>query len=478
MLKKLRGKKTAKRILIFLAIIIVPAFVLWGSGSVTRNRNDPAFVGSISGRKVSLLDYREALDAVRVQAFIRFGDNLPEAEKYLNLESQAWDRLLLLAEAKKRRLSASDREVVDLIASYPFFKNKGRFDNKIYSSMLQYEFRVQPRAFEEQARQNLVISKLFRSLTDNIRVSEEDIKEGYRRLNEQISLDYIASLPSQFAKDISFSDEEVRNYFLKENLQFKQPLSFNIEYVMIPLGEEKATKEKIKNAFLRLRKKEELNKIAKDLDIEAKETGMFAQAESIPGIGWSPQIMGFISKLKTGECLAPVRMDRYYYLLRLKTRKEPHIPEFETIKTKVREALIKYSAQKIARERIEMCLKKLKTMPGGEVRPASFARAAKECGLKTDSTALFKYDSYLEGIGVADIFWTTAQSLKASGFSDIIQMPSGFYIIQLKTKVPFDEKKFSQEKEEFAQRLLLQKKEESFVKFIEDLKRKAQIVAF
>jgi parvulin-like peptidyl-prolyl isomerase len=54
-------------------------------------------------------------------------------------------------------------------------------------------------------------------------------------------------------------------------------------------------------------------------------------------------------------------------------------------------------------------------------------------------------------------------------------MPSGFYIIKLKSKIPVDEKKFREEKPEFAKKLLLQKKEEYFSRFLQDLKRKAQL---
>ena len=112
MLKKLRKKKTAKKIWIILIVLIMPAFVLWGFGSFIRGKQDSPYLGIIFGRKISFLEYKDALDAVRNQAIIQFGDNFQEIEKNLNLESQAWERLLLLAEAKKRKISASDREVI------------------------------------------------------------------------------------------------------------------------------------------------------------------------------------------------------------------------------------------------------------------------------------------------------------------------------------------------------------------------------
>ena len=40
MLRALRNKKTAKKVWIVLAVIIVPAFVLWGSGSLLRSKEE------------------------------------------------------------------------------------------------------------------------------------------------------------------------------------------------------------------------------------------------------------------------------------------------------------------------------------------------------------------------------------------------------------------------------------------------------
>ena len=56
MLKLLRHKNTAKRIWIGLAILILPAFLFWGMGSALRNKEGPAYAGTVFGRKVSLLE--------------------------------------------------------------------------------------------------------------------------------------------------------------------------------------------------------------------------------------------------------------------------------------------------------------------------------------------------------------------------------------------------------------------------------------
>ena len=478
MLKKLRKKKTAKRIWIILIILILPAFVFWGFGSFTRSKEELTYAGKIFGKKVPLLEYRDALEAVKNQAIIQFGDNFSEIEKRLNLEPLVWDRLILLAEAKKRKINVTDQEVIELIESYPFFQAKnGQFDNRIYSQMLQYVFRAQPRVFEEQARSTLILSKLYKEVTGNLNLSEEEIKKEYQKLNEQISLYYIASLPSDFIKDITASEEEIKGYFIKNPLQFKEPLSFNIEYTSLASEDkdEAAIKDKIKLLALRLTKKEDFTKAAGELNLQVKETGLFRQTDPVPGIGWSPQILSLISKLKIGEFTVPIYMDKYYYILRLKEKKEPYIPDFQAIKDKIKEVFIKDAARKIAQQKIEDCLKELKTAVKTEPKSIDFDKIAKGYGLRADSTQLFRYGSYIEGIGASDNFFQAAVGLKEDNISGTIEMPSGFYIIKLKSKIPLDEKKFREEEPGFAKKLLLQKKEEYFSRFLEDLKRKALI---
>ncbi|MCX5702063.1 MAG: SurA N-terminal domain-containing protein [Candidatus Omnitrophica bacterium] len=476
MLNKLRQKKTAKKIWIILIILVLPAFLFWGFGSFMRSRQESVYVGKISGRKITSLEYRDALDAVRIQALIRFGDSLPEIQKFLNLEAQAWDRLALLAEAKKRKIRVSDKEIVETIKSYPFFQHNEQFDNKIYLELLRYVFYTQPRTFEEQTRQNLTLSKFYREITDKITVTEDEVKQEYQKLNEQISLYYIASLYSVFAKDITPSEEEINDYFKKNSFKFKEPLTYNLEYLSLnsEASEEETIKDNIKIILTRLNKKESFANVAKDFKLEVKETGLFRQTDPMPGIGWSGQILSFAEKAKVGDYLPPIKMDKYYYILRLKEKKDPFVPNLETIKEKVKEAFTKGKAQEIARQKIEDALKNLKTKYQSDPKSADFSEAAKLFDLESGSTELFKYGSYIEGIGASDKFFVQAKELKDGGFSEIIDMPFGFYIIKLNTMIPIDENKFSGEKNEFTQRLLLQKKEEFFAKFVEGLKGKAQ----
>lgn len=467
MLKKLRHKKTAKWVWIVLAILILPAFVFWGAGSFIRDKKDrtSGYAGKIYSRQIPYAEYSDALNAVRNQAYIQFGDNLAELQKYLDLESQAWERLLLLTEAKRRKINANDKEVIEVIKSYPFFKRRGQFDSRLYKELLQYVFYdTQPRIFEEQTRQTIILSKLYKQLTDDIRLSDEEIKKEYEKANEEFSLYYIAALPDDFVKEVTVNDEALKSYFMNNRLDFKQPLTFNLEYVAAD------SQGKIQGLLPHLNKKEYLDKLIKDAGLTLKETGSFTEAAPVPGIGWSPQLLGLISKARAGQYLPPIQIDKAHYLFRVKERKEPYIPEFDKIKDKVKEKFINNRAKEIARRKIEASLEKITR----DSKPADFDNIAKLFGLKSGSTALFKYGGYIEGIGASDNFWIKAKDLKADQLSDIISLPSGFYIIRLKSRVPVDEKKFRQESAEFAKRLLMQKKQDRFAALIEELQKNLQ----
>lgn len=468
MLKKLRHKKTAKKVWIVLAVLILPAFLLWGSGSIIQSSHKAKSAGTISGRNITLRELEDSLSAVRNQAIIQFGDNFAEVQKALNLEGQAWERLILLNEAKRRQFKVTDKEVIDYIQNYPFFQGKKGFDNYLYNQMLKFVFRTQPRVFEEETRQNLMISKLYKEVTGDIKVDDKEIKEEYRKLNESLSIDYIAALPSEFAKDIAVTEAELKEYFTKNSFQFKLPLSFNIEYVEITSNETdmKTAEEKAKTMLTALKKDPDLEKIAKNNNLVLKETGTFPETGPIPGIGWSPQALGIIAKAKAKQILKPMQIDKSLYLMRVKERKEPYVPKLEDIKSRVKDALIKEKSSQLAKEKIALCSK--------DIGKGDFTKLAKEFGLKSGTSEPFKYGGYIEGIGASDKFWSTADELKDGQASGIIDTGSGFYIIKVNSRVPIDEGKFEKEKKEFADKVLMQKKQESFAKFSEQLKDKSR----
>ena len=271
MLRILRNKKTAKKVWIVLAIIIIPAFTLWGFGSASRSREENTPAGKIFGKNVSSLEYKKALAAAKTAAIIQFGDDFPKVEKYLNLEAQAWERLILLQEAKKRKINIGDQEVIDTIQKTAYFQRNSVFDNKTYVEILRYVFRLQPRTYEEQMRQNLTLAKLYNQVTDGIKIDASQIRQEWIKTNEELSIYYIAGLFAEFAKKIKPTDIEISTYYDKNKDAFKEAPNINLEYI---LTDSDTDSKKMSDL---IKKKYTLDEISKELNLAKKETGLFKQ---------------------------------------------------------------------------------------------------------------------------------------------------------------------------------------------------------
>lgn len=465
MVKALHNKRTQKMVWIVLAILILPAFVFWGINSTIHEQKMPDFMGRISGKKVSFLEFREAIEATRNALTMQFGDNIQELEKILDLETRAWERLVLLHEANRKRIKVSDQEIVEAIQKNPIFQKKGVFDRFTYNQTLRYVFRSQPRGFEEQTRQNLKIYKLFNLATKDVSLKDEEIKEAYKKENEKISLEYIAGVPVELEKDVLASDQELKDYYNKNTLDFKLPLSFNLEYLKLD------SQDKVNSVFSRLEKGDDIPKIAKDLNLQVTETGTFNQTDPIPGIGQSDQLTEMFSKVKQGQVMPPLLINEQHYVMLMKERRDAFIPDFETAKETVKKVVLKNKAKDLAKEKIEKALNKLKAAYIANPKTLNFDNIAKELGLKSSSTELFKAQDYIKEIGKTEELFKQARQLKENEFSNLIDLPSGYYIIKVKSFMPVDEKKFEEEKELFTKSLLAQKKEESFLGFLQDLKK-------
>jgi len=162
-----------RRILWGLAIIIIPAFVLWGAGNRGQRRGN---AGMVFGKKVTMREYVSAWEASRNEAIMAYGSRFNEVIDQMNLETQAWDRVIMLREARKKGIKVSDMEVMGFISGIPVFTDQnGRFDEKRYETILQNTFRRTPRAFEEDTRDSLTIIKLVQDTFKDIEVTDEEI---------------------------------------------------------------------------------------------------------------------------------------------------------------------------------------------------------------------------------------------------------------------------------------------------------------
>lgn len=185
MLKLFRHKNVAKIVLWGLLILILPAFVLWGTGSLSGSKGKgPKYVGKIHGRKVSFDEFAQSMVNARCQLILNYYNQPKILDGLLANESfmgrLGWDRLIMVREAGKAGIRISDKEVINYIKSLPVFLRDGKFDERFYQYILRNNLGMAPRGFEELVRENLEMRKLNDNLTKDIKVTELEVADAYR----------------------------------------------------------------------------------------------------------------------------------------------------------------------------------------------------------------------------------------------------------------------------------------------------------
>ncbi len=481
MLNILRNKKFAKKIWIILAVVIIPAFMFWGSQSLIQSFSSRNYAGWAFGKKIPLREFRQAYLATRSQLILQMGEEFLNQEKQINLEPLIWERIILVQEAKRRRIKVDDKEVTEFIKRHPLFLSNQKFDFSRYKYLMESVFRLPPRLFEEKIKENLMLSKLYEQITSEIKFIPEQIKDIYRKDNEEICVAFLCADPEDFKNKITLDENEIKDYFIKNAQDFKRPTTFNLQYLNIVTSAKNQRTEinqqqKIKRIYRQLKRGKSLEEIAKEYGLEVQETNFFSLKEPIqpiPEIGWSAQIINALKNLKTGEFMAPVRTSHAWYILRLKEKKEFYIPSFQEIKEKAGKKLLKLESKQLAKKTLEEALLKIKETGSKEV---NFKQTAKHFrGLEADTTPFFRRLTYIPEIGSSDNFFSAIEDLEDGAISKIIEMQERFFVIKLGKRIPIDEEKYQKEKENFKQELIFKEKQRRFLEFLIDLKKRANL---
>jgi len=503
-----------------LAILIIPAFVVWGVGTSAKDKsNKPDYAGKLFGKKISYENYYNMWNVSRDYAIKSFGNNVP-AEF---IDQIAWSRIMLLEEAKREKLSVSDKEVVEKLASFPAFQRNGAFDKSLYKSMLMDT----ARSFEEKLRDDLLISKLRDAVTSGIKVTDEDVKNEYKKNYEKIKSSYLLIPFSGFEKDVKYKDSDLENFYKQDREAFKKSEQVNIKYIGIlysqfdsqvnikdeqieryfeehisefkkPEAKEKpalddAVKNSIREKLAMQRKislaeeagyrildevaqKKNLEEPAKDNSLEIRETGFFSANEEIPGIGWSYDFSKISFELQKNEINnVLIKTDKGLYIVQSKEKKASYIPDYAEVKENVKKAFIKDGSIKLAKKKSEkIYLDIIKNTEAGK----TIEDAAKKYGLQLKQTDFISREGYIPEIGPARELIDAASSAKTGSVLKPFKTPQGWVILKPLELEPIDEAKFLEEKDKFKETFLTSKKEAEFDEYLRDLRVKAGFVSY
>jgi len=285
MLKFLRmGNKRTKTIWWALIVVTVITFVggfvfLFGIGlDTTRTAQSRGEIGIVNGASISRVDLANALNDQRA-AFQKQTGADADAEESRALETQAWRSLvtqhLLLDEARKLGLEASNQEVVislqssppAALAGAPAFQTNGQFDPKKYVAALR-DPNNNWAPFEAQARQTIPMRKLQERMLASLKLAEPELRRAYRDRYEQVGLTVVQISPSQQPNVPAPSDADVERVYQKYRSRFASGARTQLELLMLPMkfsqDEIRAAREVAQGLCDRAKRGEDFATLAKD----------------------------------------------------------------------------------------------------------------------------------------------------------------------------------------------------------------------
>ncbi|NQT22969.1 MAG: SurA N-terminal domain-containing protein [Candidatus Omnitrophica bacterium] len=480
MLSALRKKHVAKRIIWVLAIIIIPAFVLWGAGNLGKRRRGLATIGFVGERKVTVEDFLEYRRGVQLVFLLQFYDNKEELDKIFEdrmlLNKLAWDNIVMLEEAKKRKVRVTNEEVVDFVTSQRLFNSNGTFDERFYNYMLRRNLNMNPRTFEEEIRRQLKISKLKESVIKPITVSEEEVRQFYALEFEKGIISYVILERDKYKSQVQVSQQEIEDYYVKFKNEFKILQKSSFQYIEFPYkdaDEKAALIETIKEALEGLKTKAGgFDSIAKDFNKETQETGLFSIENLPPKLNWSGDVYRLIFTMEIGQMRVIIDegAEGNIYILRIKEKLPARLMTEKEALPLIKEMFIKGKSEKIARDNAIKLYGIIKN------KKNSLEEAALSFGLTTNKTEFIARADYLEEVGEAYDILDSIFKKEVGVISHPFETRKGFMLARLDAFQKIDEKKLEEEKEEYRKKVLTSKKAQALQKWFTNISKDAQLI--
>ncbi|MDH5637843.1 MAG: SurA N-terminal domain-containing protein [Nitrospinota bacterium] len=199
------------------------AFMVWGQQGAQRL----VAVAMVGDEEITRADWYQRTKAIENNLRAQLGGQLdPELLKSLNSRSMALDALieeaLMRREAVIAGVDVSDEEARETVMGMREFMTDGMFDRRKYQDILNLNG-YKPADFEANIRQDILTAK-FRSLIQRaVRVSDAEALDGYLGDNQEVVVAYAEASEESLRKEISPSDDELKDWYSKRQLEFETP---------------------------------------------------------------------------------------------------------------------------------------------------------------------------------------------------------------------------------------------------------------
>jgi peptidyl-prolyl cis-trans isomerase D len=215
------------------AIIFVLA--IFGFGAFNLFLDPDPEIASVDGEDISQNDLASATERERRRIAMQFGEQFdPNMLDSVRLQSMVLDQLItrsLLQDAvEDLNLGVSQQRVEESVTSNPSFQVDGLFQPDVYRRAVQAML-YSPPAFLEEVSELLALEQLQSGITRTALVTDWELRQNARLLNQQRDLAYLSFTTQGFGAAVVVSDEDIQLRYQENELDYRTEETVDVAYV-------------------------------------------------------------------------------------------------------------------------------------------------------------------------------------------------------------------------------------------------------
>lgn len=462
---------------------IALVFVLGGvMSSETRFGNGVGAgdVANVGGERISAQELAQAVER-DVQNYRNLGMDIPP-EMLNQLRAGSLQNLvrekLMLVEARRLGVQASEREVMAEIQKMPYFQDKEKktFDVDLYRKILAANG-LNTGQFEERVKNQLTNQRLVSFLEGRIRVTPGEVEREYKIANETRNLEFVRYTREDGMKKIVVDGKQVdaylndkakepsiATYYAANNAQYNKPEQICARHILkrfaSPKDELAATAPK---EFLAL--SPNAGNFAKIAEKNSDDPGSKAKGGDLDCFGKGVMDKAFEAtafSTPVGKVSAPVKSKFGWHYIYVYKKNEAVNRPLDKVKREIAEILLK-------RDRLDEIRK---------INLAAAEEAVKRFPAKADQTGPFNsLEGSIPKIGRADEITKAAFDPKAKIQTgpQLFEAAGGVIVARIKEKKSADMSKLAAEKDKQTQTLRERKLRAFLPAWMEDVQKRTKV---
>jgi peptidyl-prolyl cis-trans isomerase D len=470
-------RRRMKAILWVLVIVVIVTFIPWGVGVRLRSRGEKhvTTAGELFGKSVPREEFDDAYMATVVNSKLAgFPLNSEQARR------MAWERLILLHEARRRGVSVSDGELARMIRAQ--FGKDGSFDPTLYENLIRNIAGVRTDTYEEWLRESLMIRRLNELTRMAVWLPDQEVARRFREEETKFKISSVLAGMEEAGKSVEVTVEEIKGYYDSHLKEFKTPPKARVRCLMVPWdlpkeepavtdeeakayyeehpgefthgkrvrarqilfkaeGKDRAEAEKkaageAENVLKRLRGGEEFAKLANKYSQDEKTAPKggdlgFVEAGEMP-----KELSDRAFSLKKGEFSEAVKTAQGYTLIAVDEIQEPGTKSLDEAKERLRSRLQREKKERAAEEAKEKAYRRAVDVSLALVDKPDIDVVARARSLKVIEVGPFAAGEPVKEIGPSMDFSKAAFATEVGSFSDIVELPGkGYCIVVPKEKI-------------------------------------------